>query len=635
MLKKIKKIMPASYKIQPVWIFMVLTSFFMVATVYFYVPSKVVYGYDSSNCVTKLTLFPGAFKDSTQNVSVEYQSTITALGVDFAATKSCLLIEDLPKEGSQITVSQSFLGFKLVAQRYILQADNYPDLSVKEQQLRSVPVNGSLDFELSVPDNLFKYSLVNKEFELDCNNNTTKVSCNVGELDLKHATDYKASVVRSYQENTIPVAHISFKTVEPISVTATTLPANGVVTSPLAEVTIETDKEIAQLGDIELVAGDNKYKVAASFSGSKITIILPADLPRDANYTVLIGAITGTNKETLTAPYKTGFYLSPGPKVTGWSLGDRKTPRSGVFTLNFDQQLGQQDINSVLKLYQDDTPISFNATIRGSTVNISPTSQLNTCASYRAVLSGNIVNNYGIPKSQQWTATSRVECSTAFRVGTSVQGRVIMGYSYGNGSKEVLYIGAVHGNEKNSKAILDKWMYEVEGNPGRIPAGTKVTVIPLVNPDGYAKSSRYNANNVDLNRNFAANNWKADVTVQGGSVMVNGGGTAPLSEPESSAIATYISSRRPALVLTYHSQGNIVESNEGAGANGYAQTYANLSKYAYTQGSSNGEFFAYDINGSLEQWAKDKLNQPVVLIELRTKTGDDFSRNKEAMWAML
>jgi len=48
------------------------------------------------------------------------------------ATESCLSMKDMPKEREHVMVTQSLFGFKLFAQRYILNISDYPGLSVQD-----------------------------------------------------------------------------------------------------------------------------------------------------------------------------------------------------------------------------------------------------------------------------------------------------------------------------------------------------------------------------------------------------------------------------------------------------------------------------------------------------------------------
>jgi len=138
-------------------------------------------------------------------------------------------------------------------------------------------------------------------------------------------------------------------------------------------------------------------------------------------------------------------------------------------------------------------------------------------------------------------------------LGSSVNGAEITAYHYGDldAQKEVLLVGGIHGGYSvNTSALMYEVMDRFSGDGDGIPAGLKVTVVPLLNPDGVQESfgtsnvaavtpssvalanrvdGRFNANGVDLNRNFNCL-WEEEGTWQNKSVS---GGSAPFSEPES------------------------------------------------------------------------------------------------------
>jgi hypothetical protein len=70
----------------------------------------------------------------------------------------------------------------------------------------------------------------------------------------------------------------------------------------------------------------------------------------------------------------------------------------------------------------------------------------------------------------------------------------------------VLLLGGVHGDEYSSVSIVFKWLQTLK----QFHSGLfHWHIIPLVNPDGLlsAKSTRTNANGVDINRNFPTPDW--------------------------------------------------------------------------------------------------------------------------------
>jgi protein MpaA len=107
----------------------------------------------------------------------------------------------------------------------------------------------------------------------------------------------------------------------------------------------------------------------------------------------------------------------------------------------------------------------------------------------------------------------------------------------------VLVIGSIHGNEPEGLPAVQPLIAALRAarSEGSLPAS--VRVIRDLNPDGTAAASRTNARGIDLNRNFAASNFAPSTDR----------GAAPLSEPESRALAGELEGFRPDLVIVFHS----------------------------------------------------------------------------------
>jgi len=113
-------------------------------------------------------------------------------------------------------------------------------------------------------------------------------------------------------------------------------------------------------------------------------------------------------------------------------------------------------------------------------------------------------------------------------IGNSVQNRPIEAYTFGIGGKLLVFVGAIHGGyEWNTALLANQAIDYFKKNPESIPKNLSVAIIPALNPDGLFKiigkegiftvadipagnndAGRFNANNVDLNRNFDCN-WQA------------------------------------------------------------------------------------------------------------------------------
>lgn len=237
-------------------------------------------------------------------------------------------------------------------------------------------------------------------------------------------------------------------------------------------------------------------------------------------------------------------------------------------------------------------------------------------------------------------------------LGTSVQNRDITAYHYGTGDTELLFVGGIHGGyEWNTTLVAYDLMDYLAANPSVIPANVKVTVIPVLNPDGLNKvvgttnrfastdvstskdtvvAGRFNSNNVDLNRNFDCD-WQTTGVWQNTPVS---GGSAAFSEPESQAIRTYIENKNPvAVVVWYSAAGGVFASSchngVSAGTRKLTDTFAAASKY-----KAYDSFDFYATTGDMVNWLAKK-NIPAISVILTTHDGVEWSKNQAGIDAML
>ena len=136
-------------------------------------------------------------------------------------------------------------------------------------------------------------------------------------------------------------------------------------------------------------------------------------------------------------------------------------------------------------------------------------------------------------------------------IGRSVQGRPIdlLRDSAPDPAIKVLVIGAIHGDETAGMRIARRL---IAGDP---PARTDLLVVPTINPDGVAASTRGNAHGVDLNRNFPFR-WHP---LSGGEYS----GPVPLSEPETRAAYGLILREKPDVTIWFHQPFGLVDKPEG------------------------------------------------------------------------
>jgi protein MpaA len=151
-------------------------------------------------------------------------------------------------------------------------------------------------------------------------------------------------------------------------------------------------------------------------------------------------------------------------------------------------------------------------------------------------------------------------------VGHSVRGRPIVATRYGDATSDRvgLVVGVIHGDEPAGVRVvraLRRIAPAVEG--------AQLWVIRTVNPDGLRAHTRKNANGVDLNRNFPYR-WQGGVPPSSGYYP----GPAPVSEPETRAVMSFVQQINPALSIWYHQPWGAVLACHGRPAT--ASQYAKL-----------------------------------------------------------
>jgi protein MpaA len=198
-------------------------------------------------------------------------------------------------------------------------------------------------------------------------------------------------------------------------------------------------------------------------------------------------------------------------------------------------------------------------------------------------------------------ASTNLEASSplavgARTIGTSVQGRPIEARRYGTGPIAVLILATIHGNEPAGTPLLQAFEAALASQPRVVDLERySLTIVDIVNPDGYAQTTRTNPRGVDLNRNFPADNFAARARH----------GEEPLSEPESRALHQLILELMPARVVSFHQPLRCIDF-DGPGE-GLARRIATLSGLPYKKLGSRP--------GSLGAWCGETLGIPIICWE--------------------
>jgi len=234
-------------------------------------------------------------------------------------------------------------------------------------------------------------------------------------------------------------------------------------------------------------------------------------------------------------------------------------------------------------------------------------------------------------------------------VGYSVEGRKIEAYTFGRGSKTLLFVGGIHGGyEWNSVILAYRFIDYFTATPALVPDDLKIVIIPALNPDGVYKVvgiegrflvsdvpangqelGRFNANQVDLNRNFSCR-FKPESTWRGKVVSA---GEAPFSEPEARALKNLVEKIKPQAVIFWHSQASAVYASE-CGEGILPETLAITNLYAKASGYKAIETFdAYPVTGDAESWLAS-INIPAITVELTSHETIEWEQNLAGVKAL-
>ena len=614
----------------------------IIGVLTFLVPKTVNLSFSTKQtCAVNPVLLPNLLKvDAKDNYELSRPAKLTVFNKALLSWHVCAEPMAAPKANMVYRSSESLrlVGLKLNTNVNIKTA-SLPKLASKPLTA-PVSLKSKLKFNADTPDTTFSYVLRSEANSSECQSSSNSVDCDLKALKLSYGKSYEVKLVRQFKgEAAGTVATQKLTTITAATITQSSVANGSVVYDKPQQFTFTLSKQLKATGAVEVIIPGADGKPTAtpskvSFQGDKITVDVTEPLPRRAAISIKLAGVTGTDESDLESPYQLNFTTSGGPKVTKVSAGNKGLATTQAIALTFDQALAPgQNLNELVTLLVDGVKHPTNVTTQGSRLTVSPTAAYPICAKISLQTKAELASIFGVNGDSTYSFASRAICYTTFSIGTSVQGRAITAYKFGTGASLIMYIGATHGTEQNSGVVVNRWLTELDANPDQIPAHRSVVLIPRVNPDGYLAGTRTNSRNVDLNRNFPANNWKSVVTMPGGSSGAHGGPNS-LSEPESQALAGYIEAQRPRLVVSYHSSGGLVEANEAGDANTIGSLYATNAGYRSFSTSTIGTTFNYDTTGAMEDWMRDKLGLPALVIELTTKTGDDFTKNLPAMRAM-
>ncbi len=236
------------------------------------------------------------------------------------------------------------------------------------------------------------------------------------------------------------------------------------------------------------------------------------------------------------------------------------------------------------------------------------------------------------------TTTSPFTADQERIIGHSVQGRPIVAYGIGRGAIKVALIADIHGEfEANTHLLAQQLVDHFLKYPDEVPAEVTLWIIPTINPDGLATGHRWNANDVDLNRNAdtdldgcAGNDWTSD-TVGLEGPHPGAGGEYPFSEPESQLLRDFLADSW--IAIFYHSAAGAIFRDACQRHAPTALLAAALSEGSGYPVPEEG-WAGYPVTGDFADYLAGE-GVAAVTVELTNHDDPEFDRNLEGLRSVL
>ena len=206
-------------------------------------------------------------------------------------------------------------------------------------------------------------------------------------------------------------------------------------------------------------------------------------------------------------------------------------------------------------------------------------------------------------------------------IGQSHQGRPLRIRRIGNGPRRVIWVGGIHGDEREGAISTAELPLAFSRLPGALGQVT-LTILEDVNPDGTALHRRGNAEGIDLNRNYPASNFLAGPNF----------GERPLDQPEAKVLHDLILAERPHLVIVAHSWRKDHFINFDGPSEHLARRFGELSGYAVVPSEN-----IHGTPGSLGSFVGIDRRTPILTLEYERGRSPDrcWSETREAILAVM
>jgi len=194
-----------------------------------------------------------------------------------------------------------------------------------------------------------------------------------------------------------------------------------------------------------------------------------------------------------------------------------------------------------------------------------PTSAAAAVTTHAATATVSHATSSVVPSRYVCTTVRSASVTYSCVIGHSVGGRAIVAQRQGSATatRVLVVVGQMHGEEWPGPRSVDV----VRSIPTPTTASYAIWTVRTMNPDGGAVGRRRTNHGVDLNRNFP-NKFK----------RMSDSGPRALSEPESAAMARFLTWVQPDLVVSLHGFTTAVDITGGGVRAAWGRRFSTLSR---------------------------------------------------------
>jgi predicted deacylase len=604
---------------------------FVAVGLLLFIPKQVAFTYAGETCVPQLVLFPQVQQSRSDRFEITPKNELKIGAFSYAATSVCVAATEQPEPGKE-RASIGLFGGWFMPKLFTITVPEAPVARTESLIGGAISPVLPVKVPLSATDTLFSYTLRIANKSTDCKAADTTLQCDISTLNLEPDTLYDVSLTRRFNAaSEEQLAAGSVKTLLPVHLIESSVPDGTTIYDTRKDLQLTFDMPM-QSGEVSLkLESDQARSIPVTLRANNQTLIVTSDtdLPRKSQFTLTVHQAIATNGSALETPLVTRFTTSGGPKPKSVSVGATGVSQTAQIIVTLDQPI------------RDGTDLAKVARVEGVPGSVAKRSstelvysiQAGLCRSFSLVLDKGVASGSNDEVSDAWKFDARTICGTTSVIGYSVQGRPLIAYYFGSGSKTILFTGGIHGEERSAQQTMQAWADYLMTNAYKLPENTRVVIVPNLNPDGIAKGSRNNANNVNLGRNYPTANWRASIDTASG-ILPTGGGTEPGSEPETKAIMALTRQLMPRLEISFHAQGRLVGANKVADSVAIGATYAATVGYD-TMFTNAEEVMGYSITGEYEEWMGEQFGIPAILIELPSRSGNYLTSQLPALLKLL